>query len=316
MLKQFRGAVLLSALFFCAQIVPAQTRTVVTGTVVGTDGVPWTGAQLAVTWNSPGGAQPSLTPCNNPTSGCPFATVIPPTALGAGGAIQGLALWANASILPAGSTYTFTATTPGTPPPLGTGPQSCIVATALTIAGATQTVSSSTCPALSNISGVPAGTTINGVPCTIGGACSAYTTIQLTGTYSATTTSFTNITDGTHTFGFTAAANTNYEMECHIFSQATATTNGLLVQITGPASPTNVIASVIQFTSLTASLNGVVGYGGSSGSTVGTANTNFETTINFSLQNGPNAGAVNVLGAGVVAGSVTVAKGSYCRVMQ
>ena len=45
----------------------------------------------------------------------------------------------EASILPAGTTYTFTATINGLAPAVGTGPQTCTV-TGVTVAGATQTV--------------------------------------------------------------------------------------------------------------------------------------------------------------------------------
>lgn len=164
----------------------AQTRTTVTGTIAGTDGVPWAGAQLSGTLISPGGASPSLTPCTNTTAGCGIQQQVPPTTLGTGGVIQGLALWANASILPAGTTYTFTVSTTGVPPPFGTGPQSC-TATGVTLAGATQNISASfgSCPKLTNSSSGGACNS-SGVVGTVqaaagGGACQA-TAIRDTGT--------------------------------------------------------------------------------------------------------------------------------------
>ena len=129
----------------------AQTPSVITGTVAGSDGTPWTGATLTGTLVTTGGSQPRLTPCTSNQNNCPIQQAVPPTTLGPGGVIQGLQLYPNASILPAGSTYTFTVTTQGNPPPIGTGPQSCTIS-GVTVSGASYTLSFGSCPALSNIS--------------------------------------------------------------------------------------------------------------------------------------------------------------------
>ena len=148
--SSFLAALLAAIAALCAPAARAQTPTNVTGTIVGADGVPWTGAQLTGVLIYAGNAgSPRLTPCTNNTSGCPIQQAVPPTTLGPGGTIQGLSLYPNANILPAASTYTFTVTSNGIPPPFGTGPQSC-TATAVTIAGASQSITAnfSSCPAL------------------------------------------------------------------------------------------------------------------------------------------------------------------------
>ena len=147
MRKVFLALAALAAIFALPASAIAQTRTSVTGTVIGSDGIPWTGASITATIISSGGASFSLTPCTS-GAGCPVQN---PTTGGvqAGGAYT-MSLWADASILPAGTTYTFTATINGLAPAVGTGPQTCTV-TGVTIAGATQTVNLSSCPALTNI---------------------------------------------------------------------------------------------------------------------------------------------------------------------
>lgn len=138
----------------------AQTKTLITGTVIGSDGVPWTGAQLSGVLNSPGGPSPSFTPCNNPVAGCQIQQPVPPTVLGPGGTIQGLSLYSNVLILPAGTTYTFTVSTTGVPPPAGTGPQSCTLS-GVTVVGPSQVLTFSGCPALTYASAASGATTIS-----------------------------------------------------------------------------------------------------------------------------------------------------------
>lgn len=116
----------------------AQTLTTVTGTILDVNGIPYGGARVAVTLNSPGGPSPSLTPCNNPSAGCQIQNPGAVTANAAGGFT--INLWANASILPAGTSYSFTITeSPGVLPPWGTGPQTFTISN-VTIAGASQSL--------------------------------------------------------------------------------------------------------------------------------------------------------------------------------
>ena len=157
MRKVFLALAALAAIFALPASAIAQTRTSVTGTVTGTDGIAWNGGSITATIVSGGGASFSLTPCSS-GAGCPISPTTSPTGIGASGAFS-MSPWANASILPAGTTYTFTATiNPGLPPPIGTGPQTCTVA-GVTVAGATQTVNLTGCPALTNVSAGSSGVT-------------------------------------------------------------------------------------------------------------------------------------------------------------
>jgi hypothetical protein len=150
-------ALLLAVLF--ARPAAAQTQTTVSGTVTDPNGIPYAGARLAITLVSPGGPSPSLTPCNNPQSGCQIQNPSPVTLDATGSFVT--PLWANGSILPASTTYNFCVTiSPGVAPPFGTGPQSYCV-NSITVSGATQTITFSSPPALtvpfSGSGGVPAG---------------------------------------------------------------------------------------------------------------------------------------------------------------
>lgn len=137
-------------------IVGAQTRTSVTGTVTGSDGIVWNTGSITATIVSGGGTSFSLTPCTS-GAGCPIAPSTSPTGIGPGGTYS-MSPWANASILPAGTTYTFTATINGLAPPIGTGPQTCTLA-GVTLSGSSQTVNLTGCPALSNIMASAGGVT-------------------------------------------------------------------------------------------------------------------------------------------------------------
>jgi hypothetical protein len=144
---------LLLAFLLCAAFrANAQTLTTVTGTVTDVNTVPYAGARVTFTLNSPGGPTPSLTPCTGPAaqSGCQFQVSGPVTTNLSG--VFTVNLYANASILPAATTYTITVNEPGAPPPLGTGPQVCTLANQ-TISGATQAISMTSCPALSVVTG-------------------------------------------------------------------------------------------------------------------------------------------------------------------
>lgn len=155
MRKLFLAFAALAAIFALPQAARAQTQTYVSGTVTGSDSIAWAGAQISASIVSPGGASLSLTPCTS-GAGCPVAN--PATGgVQAGGAF-GMNLWANGSILPAGTTYTFIATINGLVPPVGSGPQTCTV-TGVTVAGATQTVNLTGCPALTNIVASSSGVT-------------------------------------------------------------------------------------------------------------------------------------------------------------
>jgi len=117
----------------------AQQLTAVTGTITDPNTLPYSGATLQAVLITAGGASPTLTPCTNNVAGCAIQQQSPAVTLSPTGTFS-LSLWANGSILPAGSTYTFILSTRGVPQPFGFGPLSFQV-TGVTISGASQNVS-------------------------------------------------------------------------------------------------------------------------------------------------------------------------------
>lgn len=152
-----------SYLLLASTAVLGQTPTVVTGQAKDSNGLPYAFASV----------QAQLVGCAS--SGCTIVSGgIPVQIQGQQNAtadVNGnfsMNLYCNSSgggcsaISPAATQWKFTINETGTPPPIGTGPQTC--AATLTISGASQSVSSSfsACPALSNVvgngafSGIPA----------------------------------------------------------------------------------------------------------------------------------------------------------------
>lgn len=141
-----------------AALVNAQTLTTVTGTITDPNGVPYSGARVAVSiaQSSPGDL--TLTPCAQ--SPCPVPGPNPVTADNSGHFT--INLWASASIqcgqtAPTCTSYTFNVSIVGAPPPLGTGPQSFTLS-GVAVAGASQdesTALSALAPALGHGGGGP-----------------------------------------------------------------------------------------------------------------------------------------------------------------
>lgn len=151
---RLRTLLFLLAVLSYASLAHGQTITAVTGTITDSTGLPYSQARIQFVLDGTGGAVPSLTPCSNPV-GCQFQIPNPVTADATG--TFAVSLPANASILPASTQWHFYVTIPSPPqtlPPLGTGPQSFDLA--ITISGASQSVSSvlsAASKALSNITG-------------------------------------------------------------------------------------------------------------------------------------------------------------------
>lgn len=121
------------------------TPTVVTATVLDVNGVAYYPATVTVSYTAGSPGQPAITPCTNPSGSCPFAgPPSPTTTTSAGSWVQNVIPNGN---ITTGGTYSFSVSTPGSPPPLGSGPQTCTLNNQ-TIAGASQTLSFTGCPAL------------------------------------------------------------------------------------------------------------------------------------------------------------------------
>jgi len=139
--------------------------------------------------------------------------------------------------------------------------------------------------------------------------------IYLTGNYTNSTTSLTNVTSG-NTLAFAVAANKDYAITCELFYQ-TASTGGLQIGFTGPASPTAVNYSVMVGTTATTINNGEATAFTTKIPTVGvaaTATTNFPAHVALMLRNGANAGTVTLQAASVAAVQLTINNTSFCTV--
>lgn len=132
-----RSLWLFAVLFLAALPAVSQTLTQVSGTITDPNGLAYSSASITIALTPQGGASPTLTPCTNPV-GCSF-TIPSPIITNSAGSFT-VALYANASILPASTQYAFTVNEPGIPAPLGTGPQTFTYT--VTITGASQSLSS------------------------------------------------------------------------------------------------------------------------------------------------------------------------------
>lgn len=137
-------------------------------------------------------------------------------------------------------------------------------------------------------------------------------TVALTSQYTNSTTGFTNVTGG-NSLAFPLAAGASYVGECVLFYQA-ASTGGLNVEFTGPASPTSVVYGLIDPGSATTLVNVSVAtaYGTSLGAAVTTAATNFPALVKFAVNNGVNAGTLQLLAKSSASVQLQIQIGSYC----
>lgn len=136
--------------------------------------------------------------------------------------------------------------------------------------------------------------------------------VMNTSTYTNATTTASNITG----LNFAVAASSSYTMRCDLYYQGSASTAGLDITITGPASPTSVFYSYDEDATATSLQDSVASSFGTklTGNTTVTSTTNFHATVTMGLRNGSNAGTVQVQGSATGAGTVTVQPGSFCLI--
>jgi len=137
---------------------------------------------------------------------------------------------------------------------------------------------------------------------------------RLTAQYTNSTTGFTTV--GTPSIAFPVNASQSYTATCHLYYQA-ASTGGLGIEFTGPASPTAVIygAHIPISTTTFAGDNVATAFGTTVGNVaVTTATTNFDAVVSFSLANGANAGTVTLLAKSAAAVQLQIQIGSFCQV--
>ena len=144
-----RAIILLSVtLCLCGYPLFAQTPTVVSGTIVDPNGLPYSYARVSAQL-IPSTASPTII-----VNGIPVQIGGQQNATADVNGTFSMNLFCNAAgggcsaISPGGTQWQFTVNETGTPPPVGTGPQSCTAT--ITITGASQSISSSfsSCPAL------------------------------------------------------------------------------------------------------------------------------------------------------------------------
>lgn len=124
---------------FALALVPTsatgQTLTQVSGTITDPNGLPYSNAQIVIQLAG-GGSTPMVTPC----ASSPCNVTNPgPIQADASGKFS-IALWANGSITPGSTQWSFLVQEPGVAPPWGFGPKSFTLTT--TISGATDDLSS------------------------------------------------------------------------------------------------------------------------------------------------------------------------------
>lgn len=136
-------------------------NTNVTGTIVDPNGLPYSFAQVSIRLLPPGVSSPV---CGGPNGGGVSDQQVTTNAAGT----FNVAVCPNASIVPSSpaTTWSFTISEAGMPPPLGTGPQSFSVS--ITISGSSQDVSSQINPAALALANVGGGSVGPGTPTNVG----------------------------------------------------------------------------------------------------------------------------------------------------
>lgn len=144
--------------------------------------------------------------------------------------------------------------------------------------------------------------------------CESLSTV-LASDYTNATTGQTTITG----FSFPLVANQNYAISCKLIYQGSASTAGMILSSTGPASPTKVTAQTLMDT--TAGAGSVVFTQATDGATFGftvgaasivTTATDLYSTVDIGVRNGANAGTFQLTAASSGAGTITIKQGSYC----
>lgn len=267
-------------------IIEAQgAGTVVTITATDTNNLPVVPGTVSFQLVSPGGASPFVT-----ATGLQIGSLPAPVQLNSNG-VAVANLYDNTTLSPANTKWVFTACTPGTPPPLGTGPQ-CGSSAQVTISGAAQAVSVQV-PSLTSRALI-----------------SAY----LVSNYTNATTIFTNVPG----LSFPVAANTNYKVRCDLdYLTNNTTTGGLQIQWTGPASPTAVTYdAAIYNTPANVNSNVTQVFSGAlSGGIPNSTTSAFIATTTMTLRNGVNAGTIQLQAAATGVGTITIIPGS-CSLQQ
>jgi hypothetical protein len=277
-LRPLKLVAILAILLLSSMAALAQSTTV-TGTVADqVSGQPYAGGTGQAIFVPGAGGQLSL---EGGTS--TFQQIVPITSMTAAGTFS-VVVTDNTQIQPSGSQWKFTF--------CDSTRAFCFTTAAITISGASQSITS-------NINSVV-------LPLPRRPQTVQYVTADVSNS-TVTPAAITGLS-------FPVAANQNYTLECNLIYQA-ASTGGLVVSFTGPASPTQVSYSLNEGLSATTS-----GFSATTGTTfattlggvVTTAATNFPAYLEMALENGATAGTVQVMFQSAAAVATTVKRGSYC----
>jgi hypothetical protein len=138
----------------------------------------------------------------------------------------------------------------------------------------------------------------------------------VTSAYTNSTTTFSNVTGAS----FSAAANTKYHFTCDFDYIVSSTSGGAQFQFTGPGSPTGVTSDFwITYSALNSLQVGVQGgfSSSASGQNVGSATAYYPVRTTLTLNNGSNAGTVQLQAALTSAnGTLTILTPAACVLTQ
>lgn len=137
--------------------------------------------------------------------------------------------------------------------------------------------------------------------------------------YTNATTTLSNVPG----LAFAVAANKSYFVSCNVVYSVDTNTATPNWAFTGPASPTTVLISgaIQPATTTNAQLplitNVITSFGtNSTNATTTVISTNFSSTLTLLLQNGANAGTVQLQAKANGVGTLTIAAGSMCQIQQ
>jgi len=145
-----------------------------------------------------------------------------------------------------------------------------------------------------------------------GGGGGGSTYVVLTADRVNATTSYANITD----LSWPVAAGTRYDIECKFQYNANATTTGIGISWTGPASPTQTSGRMTSgLTTQTIGGTTIVGNDTGVATTASTATTNNSSVFEGFWSNGANAGTLQMRFRSEVAvtNAITIKAGSWCK---
>lgn len=280
-MRFIRKLLLIIPILLLPSLARAQGVTTVTGTVKDSAGNLYAGGRGNAIFVPGTGGQPSTITGTNVR----FPTIVTLGTISATGVFTAI-VTDNTQVTPTGSQWIFNI--------CDSTSTFCFSTAAITVSGSSQDISS-------NIASV-----VLSIPRRAG-------TVMYVG---ADVTNSTVTPAAVTGLSFPVAAGQSYTMSCELTYQAAAT-GGLVVSFTGPASPTLVEYTLLEATSVSA-VNNSATTGSTFATTLGvvvvTAATNFPVALQFALENGANAGTVQLMFQSAAAVATTIKRGSFCTI--